>query len=175
MYTLRWGQNRAMLERLHWCLRSSSEKQFRIETPLLGGWRRLPRRPHCFRAWSQSGCPGRLMLMLMLTLMLMFKLVLILMLMLMLTFLVISPRLKFFSLPFVNCLFESHQNLTNVQLCWSQVDKGNSDNWIFENYIKKILGDNFLGEHFFGWKIFLVKIFFGDIFLGENFLGENFF
>ena len=88
--------------------------------------------------------------MLMLTLMLMFKLVLILMLMLMLTFLVISPRLKFFSLPFVDCLFESHQNLTNVQLCSSQIE-------------------SFLGENFWGENCFLLKYFWGDNFLGGNF------
>ena len=44
-------------------------------------------------------------------------LVLVLMLMLMLTFLVTSPKLKFFSLPFVNCLFESHQNMNNESSC----------------------------------------------------------
>ena len=45
--------------------------------------------------------------MLMLTLILMF----------MLTFLVTSPKLKFFYLPFVNCLFESHQNMNNESSC----------------------------------------------------------
>ena len=54
------------------------------------------------------------------------------------------------------------QNLTNVQLCSSQVDKGKSDRFS-EKFVcvKKILCENLLGEHSLSEHFFFLVKFFG--------------